>query len=98
MNTITKKNNAWLHPDEIFEVAKSAIREALKNHVMPPDDQLENLTWGFFVGNKHDEQRIFELYIAADKPENAQVLAEARVSRRTGEADVKVLLPRKTED
>ena len=39
----------------------------------------------------------FELYIAGEQPEDAIVISEATVNRKTGEVSVKVFLPKKLE-
>ncbi|MBZ4416288.1 hypothetical protein [Myxococcus sp. RHSTA-1-4] len=71
-----------IHLDTLKEKARAATREALARHPPIPDRIRQNLTLGVqFSG----EVRIFELYVPAERPENAIVLARVAVNSITGE-------------
>ena len=74
-------------------IAREATRNALKKCIWPPGRD-ERLTLGVFL---EKEYGIFELYFFGERPEDAEVLTEARVNRITGEVSVKVFLPKKPE-
>lgn len=66
--------------DELQEIARIATRTALEGFEPMPEEWEKNLTLGtFFEG----EERIFELYIAAEKPADAVVIGTARVNRKS---------------
>ena len=66
--------------DELQEIARIATRTALEGYEPIPEEWEKNLTLGtFFEG----EERIFELYIAAEKPADAVVISTARVNRKS---------------
>ena len=66
--------------DELQEIARLATRTALDRYKPMPAEWEKNLTLGtFFEG----EDRIFELYIAAEKPADAVVISTARVNRKS---------------
>ena len=79
---------------EMEPLAQKATYETLKGYLPPPEEDMKNLTLGI---SDDDDYGLFELYIAAERPEDAKVLTEARVNRRTGEVEVKVFLPRKPD-
>lgn len=73
--------------DELQELARVATREALEAYEPLPDEWKENLTLGtFFEG----DDRIFELYVAAERPADGIVISSARVNRRTRSVSVTV--------
>ena len=73
--------------EELREIARLATYEALKAYEPFPKEWEKNLTLGtFFEG----DDRIFELYIAAEKPADAIVISSARVSRRTRSVQVTI--------
>ena len=79
--------------DEMQEIARLATRKALKGYSRP-NFSFENLVLGIY----HDKEcGKFELYIAGERPEDAIVISEATVNRKTGEVSVKVFLPKKPE-
>ena len=65
--------------DELQELARDATRKALEEYEAIPEEWEKNLTLGTFF---EDEDRIFELYIAADRPSDAIVISSARVNRK----------------
>ena len=66
--------------DELQEIARIATRTALESYEPMPEEWGKNLTLGtFFEG----DERIFELYIAAEKPADAVVISTARVNRKS---------------
>jgi hypothetical protein len=68
--------------DVLKEKARVATREALARCPEIPERFRENLTLGVeFAG----ENRIFELYVAGARPEDAVVLARVEVSSITGD-------------
>ena len=67
--------------DVLTEKARVAVREALMQWRPFPQHFRENLVVGTeFLG----DDRIFELYVATDPPEDAIVLARVKVNSRTG--------------
>ena len=88
-----KEKVKLLSLNEMTEIARVATKKELSNYIWPPEN-MENLTLGSGI---EDGFGIFELYFAADLPENAEVLTETKVNRRTGEVAVKVFLPRKSD-
>ena len=83
-----------LSSKEMEPLARKATYETLKGYLPPPEEDMKNLTLGI---SDNDDYGLFELYIAAERPEDAKVLTEARVDRRTGAVEVKVFLPRKPD-
>lgn len=73
--------------DELQEIARLATRIALEGYEPVPEEWEKNLTLGtFFEG----EERIFELYIAAEKPADAVVISTARVNRKSRDVVVTI--------
>jgi len=66
--------------DELQEIARVATRKELENYERISPEWEKNLTLGTFFDG---DDRIFELYIAAERPENAVVISSARVNRKT---------------
>jgi hypothetical protein len=66
--------------DELQEIARVATRTALDGYEPIPEEWKKNLTLGTFF--KSDD-RIFELYIAAEKPTDAVVSSTARVNQKS---------------
>lgn len=65
--------------EELEEIARAATRKALEGYVIP-EEWRKNLTQGtLFEG----DDRVFELYVPGEKPENAVVISSARVNRNT---------------
>jgi hypothetical protein len=71
--------------DELQEIARIATRSALQRYERIPEERDRNLTLGTFFDG---DDRIFELYIAAERPAEAMVISTARVNRKTKEVVV----------
>lgn len=71
--------------DELKELARVATRQALEEYEPIPKEWEVNLTLGTFFDG---DDRIFELYIAADKPKDAIVISSARVNRKSRSVQV----------
>lgn len=80
-----------LQLSEMEPVAKEATYSALKAYMPPSDEDKKSLTLGKVLT---DEAGIFELYVPADRPQDAKVISRATVNRATGEVTVEVFLPR----
>ena len=73
--------------EALQELARVATREALKEYEPVPEEWRENLTLGtYFEG----DVRVFELYVAQEKPANAIVISSARVDRKTKAVEVAI--------
>lgn len=73
--------------DELQKIARVATRAALERYERIPEEWEKNLTLGtFFEG----DDRIFELYIAAERPVDAVVISSARVNRTTRNVTVAI--------
>ncbi|MCY0999094.1 hypothetical protein OWM54_18290 [Myxococcus sp. MISCRS1] len=64
------------------EKARVATREALRQCPAIPEPLRENLTLGIRF---EDEARVFELYVAGERPEDALVLTRVTANSKTGE-------------
>lgn len=74
--------------DELQEIARVATRAALEGYEPLPKEWEKNLTLGIsFEG----DERIFELYIAAERPAEVVVISTARVNRKTRDVVVTIL-------
>ncbi len=73
--------------DELQELARVATRAELEQYEPIPDEWKTALTLGTFFDG---DDRIFELYVARDRPADAIVLTSARVNRVTRDVAVKV--------
>ena len=80
-----------LQLSEMESVAKEATYDALKACMPPPDEDKMALALGKVLT---DEAGIFELYVPADRPQDAKVISRATVNRTTGEVSVEVFLPK----
>jgi hypothetical protein len=78
---------------EMEEIARKATQTALQEY-KKPDDDMRNLTLGTGIT---DEEGTFELYFAAERPQDAKVISFARVDRRTGAVSVEVFLEKLTD-
>jgi hypothetical protein len=76
---------------EMESVAKEATYDALKTCMPPSDEDKKAMVLGKMLT---DEAGIFELYVPADRPQDARVISRATVNRTTGEVNVEVFLPR----
>ncbi|HEY0845605.1 MAG TPA: hypothetical protein VGE12_09560 [Noviherbaspirillum sp.] len=87
MERVEEISTAPSELDELQELARVATREALEAYEPLPDEWKEHLTLGtFFEG----DDRIFELYVAAEQPANAVVISSARINRKTRSVSVTV--------
>jgi hypothetical protein len=68
--------------DTLQEIARAATQAALANFAGYSPPANDNLTLGTFW---EDDLTAFELYIAADRPEDAIVLTTTKVNSCTGE-------------
>ncbi|MEA2603058.1 MAG: hypothetical protein QOF89_4050 [Acidobacteriota bacterium] len=73
--------------DELQEMARLATRAALEDYEPIPKEWEANLTLGTFFDG---DDRIFELYIAAERPIDAMVISSVRVNRKTKSVQVVV--------
>lgn len=73
--------------DELQEIARVATREELKNYEPISEAWEKNLTLGTFFDG---DNRIFELYVAAERPADAIMISSARVNRKTRVATVEI--------
>src|SRR5258706_6959569 len=79
--------------EKLKEIAREKVQLALFDYVLPED--LSTLTLGCFF---EDKDRIFSLYLAKDRPEEAVVLAKIRVNSISGATGpVEVFLPRRSD-
>lgn len=66
--------------DELEVIAAKATRQALEPYVIP-DKIRKNLVRGIaFEG----DERVFELYVPGERPEDAVVISEARINAIDG--------------
>lgn len=72
-------------------VAREATYEALKAYAPPSEEDKKGLVLGKMLT---DEAGIFELYVPADRSQDANVISRATVNRTTGQVAVEVFLPR----
>lgn len=63
--------------DKLQELAREATRKALEEYEPIPAEWEKNLTLGTLFDG---EDRIFELYVAGERPADAIVISSARVS------------------
>lgn len=73
--------------DELQEIARVATYDALKDFEPLPADWKKSLSLG---GRIDAEYGVFELYIAAERPEDATVISSARVHRKTRAVEVTI--------
>jgi hypothetical protein len=73
--------------DELQEIARVATRTALEGYEPMPEEWKKNLT---LETSFEGDERIFELYIAAEKPSDALVISTARVNRKSKEVVVTI--------
>lgn len=70
--------------EELQEIARKATQAALQNYTIP-EDWLEELILGIML---EGDDRIFELYVASERPEDAILISSARVDRKTKSVEV----------
>jgi hypothetical protein len=90
VDAVVSKSNL-LKLSEMESIAKEATYEALRAYVPPSDEDKKALVLGKVLT---DEAGVFELYVPADKAQNAKVISRASVDRTTGQVTVEVFLPR----
>ena len=76
---------------ELEEIARVLTQTTLVHYDIPKDIG-KNLVLGTFFDG---DDRIFQLYIAGDRPEDAQVISSVRVNAFTGQANIEVFLNRR---
>ncbi|WP_162596652.1 hypothetical protein [Thiofilum flexile] len=69
-------------------IARPSTRNALLGYERPVGD-LKYLTLGSMLTETHG---IYEVYIAGERPEDAEVISQTTVDRITGEVRVEVFL------
>lgn len=79
------KKNSEL--SELEELARIATFKALESYEPVPEAWRANLTLGTFFEN---DFRIFKLYVAGPRPEDAITISSARVHRQTRAVDVTI--------
>lgn len=79
--------------DELEEIASVLTKKTLSNYNIPEDIK-KNLVLGTLFDG---DDRIFQLYIPGDRPEEAQVISSVRINAYTGQADIEVHLTRKKD-
>lgn len=84
--------------DEMEMIARDGTREALKDYEMPSEEILkEFLTLG--SGYVNDKTKgIFELYLAAENPDDVVLLSKTLVDCYSGELDIEIFLPLKPKN
>lgn len=75
---------------ELEEIARTLTRTSLRQYDIP-EDITANLVLGTFFD---EDDRIFELYIPGDRPEDAQVISRVRVNIFSGQATIEIFLKR----
>jgi hypothetical protein len=79
--------NTLLSLAEMEILAREATRAALAGYRQPAN--IGHLTLG---SELRVDLGVFELYIAGERPADAQVISRANVNRHTGEIEVQVFL------
>ncbi|MGD2180823.1 hypothetical protein [Lusitaniella coriacea] len=88
-----KNKRKKIKNNELERIAQELCRNTLRDYVIP-DHVKENLTLGF--GQEGDPDfRVFELYVAGKRPEDAQSIIVIKVNIYTGEANAEVFLEKK---
>lgn len=76
---------------DMEKVAKEATYQALLAYYPPSPEDKQKLTLGKILT---DSAGIFELYVPADRPQDAKVISRAIVDRIAGTVKVEVFLER----
>jgi hypothetical protein len=71
--------------DELEEIARLATRNELENYERLPPEWEADLTLGIYFDG---DERVFELYIAKERPAGGIVISTARVNRKTRSVSV----------
>jgi hypothetical protein len=79
MERVRSLSTAPTELDELQEIARIATRTALEEYERIPAESEKNLTLGTFFDG---DDRVFELYIAGERPADAVVISSARVNRK----------------
>ncbi len=82
-------NKRLLKLSDMEPIAKAATYAALMRYLPPSDENKKRLTLGKVIT---DAEGVFELYIPADRPQDAKVISCAKVDRLTGKVEVEVFL------
>jgi hypothetical protein len=75
--------------DEMQEIARKATRAALVPFRRLSAEEDARLTLGSGIDG---DDGVFELYLAAERPQDAKVISRATVNRYTGDVRVEVFL------
>jgi hypothetical protein len=73
--------------DELQEIARLATYDALKEFGPLPAEWKANLTLGAGID---EDYGVFELHVAAERPENAIIISSTRVHRKTRSVEVTI--------
>ncbi|MBC3930398.1 hypothetical protein [Undibacterium curvum] len=87
MERVKGLSTAPTEVDELQEIARIATRVALEEYERIPVEWDKNLTLGTYFDG---DDKIFELYIAAERPSEAVVISSARVNRKIKTASVAI--------
>jgi hypothetical protein len=80
--------------DQLQQIAQEANRTVLKDYDIP-DTIRKNLALGILI---EGDNRVFQLYVPAERPEDGQVISRVTVNSHTGKVSaVEVFAERKTE-
>ena len=80
---------------QMEEFAKKATWNALASYPAPPKNEQEKWVLGKY---ETDMEGIFEIYIPAEKVEDATIISCAKVNRTTGAVTVEVFLSQINQD
>ncbi|BEV71189.1 hypothetical protein THUN1379_06710 [Paludibacterium sp. THUN1379] len=70
-------------------IAKEVMHNALTGYIPPTEEQKKHLTLGKVLT---DTEGVFELYVPADRPQDATVISRVTIDRMTGGVKVEVFL------
>jgi hypothetical protein len=87
MQRVPRISKAPEELDELQEIARVATRTALEGYEPMPEEWKNNLTLGAF---SEGDERVFELYIAAENPADAVVISTARVNCKSRDVVVTI--------
>jgi hypothetical protein len=73
--------------DELQEIARQATYDALKEYEPLPTEWRTNLALGACINENYG---VFEMYVAAERPEDTKVISVTRVHRQTRQVEVTI--------
>jgi hypothetical protein len=77
--------------EELEEIARVLTQTTLVHYEIP-----ESIGNNLVLGTLFDgDDRIFQLYIPGDRPEDAQIISSVRINVFTGQASIEVFLNRR---